>query len=377
MLILAHQFIMPNLIDWKVTMESTLHYTVVSQWFQYSGITSNNQTLGIKHLSPLGMVKTISHVLSLSRCKASFAVLPSEVKKFFNLCEQTYEPKKMKLSVTDEGDKGVETFKHIVCNLCLAQLENIRKSIKLKIPERDTHEPHVVQMINNWNVLKLKISDRYLVGCLCSSVENVSSGPNRRRYIERPADHWNCYHAADQKKLPSQAQQELDAQKITSSRKSATIIQHLTKIRPPSRTISNKININEKCFDELDEFAKGHMCQIVMTGVDKMVSQNAILAFYESSCSSIDKLYEITLKGLEAGGKKVLPPRVALNRNNIISVEHDVLTAYKNSSSEDNPYQKLRKAEFFSATFDGGSEYVTTNNATFSRSVANDGLWII
>ena len=53
------------------------------------------------------------------------------------------------------------------------------------------------------------------------------------------------------------------------------------------------MSISKKCVDGLDEAAKGLMCATVSTGVAKMVSQSAILAFYDAAADGYQKLYDI------------------------------------------------------------------------------------
>ena len=151
----------------------------------------------------------------------------------------------------------------------------------------------------------------------------------------------------------------------------------MTKVastRTQQRILDNKISISEKCVDGLDEAAKGLMCATVSTGVAKMVSQSAILAFYDAAADGYQKLYDISLKGLKINGQKLLAlPKVRLNRNNVKVVEGYILDAFIKDRSPNNPFTKLRNAEFYSCAFDATTEYVTSVNATFTRSVCDDG----
>ena len=61
------------------------------------------------------------------------------------------------------------------------------------------------------------------------------------------------------------------------------------------------------------------MCTMVITGVTKMISQDTILAFYNTSSNGYQKLYDTNIKGLHIEGRNILAlPCVRLNRNNII-----------------------------------------------------------
>ena len=54
-------------------------------------------------------------------------------------------------------------------------------------------------------------------------------------------------------------------------------------------------------------------------------------------------------------------------------VEGYILDAFIKVRSPNNPFTKLRNAEFYSCAFDATTEYVTSVNATFTRSVCDDG----
>ena len=119
----------------------------------------------------------------------------------------------------------------------------------------------------------------------------------------------------------------------------------MTKVastRTQQRILDNKISISEKCVDGLDEAAKGLMCATVSTGVAKMVSQSAILAFYDAAADGYQKLYDISLKGLKINGQKLLAlPKVRLNRNNVKVVEGYILDAFIKDRSLNNPFTKI------------------------------------
>ena len=54
-------------------------------------------------------------------------------------------------------------------------------------------------------------------------------------------------------------------------------------------------------------------------------------------------------------------------------VEGYILDAFIKDRSPNNPFTKPRNAEFYSCAFDATTEYVTSVNATFTRSVCDDG----
>ena len=54
-------------------------------------------------------------------------------------------------------------------------------------------------------------------------------------------------------------------------------------------------------------------------------------------------------------------------------VEGYILYAFIKDRSPNNPFTKPRNAEYYSCAFDATTEYVTSVNATFTRSVCDDG----
>ena len=111
----------------------------------------------------------------------------------------------------------------------------------------------------------------------------MHSGLNRRGFIERKCEHWNWYHKSN---LPKASPVLTQSTKHHTQKKSEGIQAKLTKVastRTQQRILDNKISISEKCVDGLDEAAKGLVCATVSTGVAKMVSQSAILAFYDAA----------------------------------------------------------------------------------------------
>ena len=95
------------------------------------------------------------------------------------------------------------------------------------------------------------------------SEENVHSGLNRPRLIERKCEHWNWYHKSN---LPKASPGLTQSTKHHTQKKSEGIQANLTKVastRTQQTIMDNKISISKKCVDGLDEAAKGLMCATV------------------------------------------------------------------------------------------------------------------
>lgn len=79
-------------------------------------------------------------------------------------------------------------------------------------------DPQIEHIQAKWDELMAKDSSKSndidVCGCLLPSSTDVHAGPNSRRFIVRPVDHWNKYHKKDKK---------ADTTTATSSRASSTL----------------------------------------------------------------------------------------------------------------------------------------------------------
>ena len=121
-------------------------YTVITQYFKYSGPTRNTtgDTVYIKHLCPVGCVTTQSMILKMPQNKSSANTLNSKVRKFFNFTKDNYKSDLMTLSTYHPGPKGEKTFVHLTCEQCLKKAGTILKSVQAKTPRYDRHKPVAV-----------------------------------------------------------------------------------------------------------------------------------------------------------------------------------------------------------------------------------------
>ena len=117
-------------------------------------------------------------IFKMPQNKSSANTLNSKVRKFFNFTKDNYKSDLMTLSTYHPGPKGEKTFVHLTCEQCLKKAGTILKSVQAKIPLYDRHKPVAVQLINNWDRLKLFFRDLVLVGCMVSDSADIRSGPN-------------------------------------------------------------------------------------------------------------------------------------------------------------------------------------------------------
>ena len=108
----------------------------------------------------------------------------------------------------------------------------------------------------------------------------------------------------------------------TSSKERQTTItlKNNTKLR-----MVHIIKISDPCKDSLDTWAKTFYIKTVHTGVLKQISNNASIEFYNSVLQGVRDWHKAVLAGLEINKCKLVPPKLLLNMNNIITVQNAIL----------------------------------------------------
>ena len=80
-----------------------------------------------KYFCPIGMVETLSKILSADKSKRIFNLLPEAVKKSnLKITEETFDINDIVISTTTDGIKGFNDFDYVFCTVCHANwLPNI------------------------------------------------------------------------------------------------------------------------------------------------------------------------------------------------------------------------------------------------------------
>ena len=99
----------------------------------------------------------------------------------------------------------------------------------------------------------------------------------------------------------------------------------------------NKLKIKEKCREReresCDEFARGFYSSIVDTGVNKCLSNAAILKNYQTALDGMNIYHDFIVTSQAPETDKTLAPsfEINLDRNNISVLEKAILNEYKTS----------------------------------------------
>lgn len=173
---------------WRDFMKLKVSYAYVTKTWEYDG-----ETLSQRFLVPFGMSKTLIGVWSKTKCYHSFNILPLAVKEKFNIKDESYDPKKMKLTLHSSGNRGVKEFWYAYCKVCQSKVDGIIRKNKDKLPSNAKIE----HLMDNWDLFGLSSEIMDLVGCVIpdgDKEKDVFVGLNARKYLMRPYEHSNKFH---------------------------------------------------------------------------------------------------------------------------------------------------------------------------------------
>ena len=134
--------------------------------------------------------------LSAEKCKR-FNFMPSDVKEFFQITTAaTYDHKTMSISICNSGPQDIKEYVHLYCTHCKsALLPKILESHRDALGEN----PTIVNLVNQWDILKLPEDKIDLVGCFLPWNSSHFAGPNARRFLHNPKEHVDVCHPATNK----------------------------------------------------------------------------------------------------------------------------------------------------------------------------------
>ena len=154
----------------------------------------------VKHsdrtVCPWEIKLVIQKLLSAEKCKR-FNFMPLDVKEFIQITTAaTYDHKTMSISICNSGLQDIKEYVHLYYTHC--------KSVLLpKILEShcDTlgENPTIVNLVNQWHILKLPEDKIDLVGCSLPWNSSHFAGSNARRFIHNPKEHVDVCHPAPNK----------------------------------------------------------------------------------------------------------------------------------------------------------------------------------
>ena len=181
-----------------------------------------------------------------------------------------------------------------------------RQTLCLSYYKENLPEPaNLVNLIANWDVLKIQNRFRDAAGCLLSYDEDVIAGPNSLCFIKRSTDHVNTTHPFTVESEKSKALKEkekalsksisscntiaVDTSKQASSNQTIITGKYAKKLkfRPIGSFMNSKLKLSEPCKDDMDRFGKGFCISIVHSGVNSCLSNNVILENLQTSLNSL------------------------------------------------------------------------------------------
>ena len=232
----------------------------------------------------------------------SYNILPSEVKETINCNASIFYKSDLKISIKHSGSQIPILFHRVFCEYCETNtLPKLLNKYKEDLPEPAI----MVNLIANWDVLKIQNQFCDVAGCLLPFNEDVIAGSNSRPFIKRPTDHVHTTHpfTAESERSKALKKKEkalsksisscktiaVDTSKQASSNQATMTGKYAKKLnfRPIVCFVNSKFKLSEPFKDDMDRFGKGFCISIVHSGVNSCLSNNVIL-----------ENYQITLKGL-------------------------------------------------------------------------------
>ena len=84
------------------------------------------------------------------------------------------------------------------------------------------------------------------------------------------------------------------------------------------KMVDPRIQLSTPSADDLDVWTKEFLLKICHTGVNKLISNEASLEFYDCVIEGVRGYHSTVLSGIQVNEKKLAPPpKVEVNRNNI------------------------------------------------------------
>ena len=243
-------------------------------------------------------------------CFNSFAAIPEEVRTECGLDAESFDKEKLRISISNSGPKMPKSFQRVYCEFCQTNiLPHLLEAHKSSLGENK----NLQNLIDKWDDLKITKVPTDVIGCFLPYDEKHIAGPNVRRFIQRPCEHTSSAHAFTQASTAStkKAEKQVNRFKTTlkkdlgpdvavvkkvltlekspsqiSKAKTVTITgkyNHKMKFQHVGAKMDQKVGIHEESRDALDRFSKGFCFSIIHVGINKCLSNNAIIENYQKA----------------------------------------------------------------------------------------------
>ena len=146
-----------------------------------------------------------------------------------------------------------------------------------------------------------------------------------------------------------------------------------TKFRFVDQTFQKKLAVQSKCESSLQKVAKGFCLSVVHGGVNKCLSESAIIEMYNTTYRGIYDHHLVQkesykdLYGLPKEKIIMAPQQCCLDKNNIIKYEKAILKAYK--KNPDSNYSIIKKAPYWGIMHDGIQKFSIEYNGMLLQTI--------
>ena len=129
-------------------------------------------------------------------------------------------------------------------------------------------------------------------------------------------------------------------------------------------TMQRKLGITENCKDDTDKFAKGYCLSLVHTGVNKCLSNEAILETYDTAMSGTREYHKLLTTSTTGPVDVTLSPpvEIAINKDNIATLERSILDGYR-YDTKDSIYSAMKKSVYWGLMHDAYQNLVLNTMA--------------
>ena len=364
--------------DWRRDERLSLVMTVIVQTWQYNGRTFRRRTV-----CPWGMKLVMQKLLFAEKCKR-FNFMPSDVKQFFQITTAAaYDHKIMSISICNSGPQDIKEYVHIYCTHCKSVLSKILESHRYALGEN----PTIVNLVNQWDMLKLLEDKIDLVGCFLPWNSAHFARPNARRFIHNPKEHVDMCHPATNKvttkkrqtlfSFPTKPAKVMALETPPSSSEDST----QTKIKGTwnkmttyytMNLFSTSIPLKGRTKITPSDFGKGVCLSMVHIGINQMISQRAIIQNYETAYEGLLSYHDFFVGLISKQPGVTIPPpvKVQLNEHNIIDAEHAIQNASRNDAN--SLHAKLKRSPVWSLMHDGISKFSTEYSGVYLKGIDED-----
>ena len=266
------------------------------------------------------MREAVANRMEKPQVKANFSALPTEVCEKLGITQETYVKELVEINITNTERQNPQHFVRFYCN-------DYQKNLLPKLLSNSKYGTFktIEELINNWDDAKIPDDLMDIVGCFICSLDELHMGPDKNNFFKDPTEHRKSYHLElrfeDATKVSKKHQERVEliqkllvvdtetaAPKTLTLSKPAVVTKETsitsssstaeqailtskyhkkTKFRFVDQTFQKKLAVQSKCESSLQKVAKGFCLSVVHSGVNKCLSENAIIEMYNTAYRGI------------------------------------------------------------------------------------------